>query len=632
MSEEEAFVAAYEAGEVVFFAGAGASFDSEAAMPPALLAASADLFLPDGPTWQPLRDLVLSGPGVAGSAFAGIQPEVFYEHLLTLCEDREVLGLWRVLSARWLATQGAALTPNANHLALAQYGARTGLPVFTTNFDTLFEVAAKSLGIEVSVRLASEGLEEPQPGVLHLYKLHGTIELDGHERLDTLRTTMEGISAVNPPLIATIEHAAQGRVLAFLGYSGCDIDYFPVLAATPRARAPFWFAPPWDQITRDHAERIGARQISRLPSDLFAALHRSWPVHCPGPDVRALLQTLKARMGPHLLGPQKILMLGLCLQSVGCNIEAARVLEDLQAFAAQLGPKDQIAALLLQARVEDCLSVYERSERSAGSAQRALRASSDLGRIEAAAFEVRARYQRSMARQLQIGPSLGYGHRRLDWHPTLLDMLRALLAAVGLGLRFAVDARRLPRPGAEGRSAQVIRAEQAINDHFIMLTGRLVSFMQAFRLLRAPGVRGVLRSLVGALHARAHAAGDYFAYAGAQKYLNRLEGAQTSNGPSETYGLLRDPLNAALVWRDAAVRQLEAGNRDEARVLFRQASNVAQACGSRATALKALVGVAACDGLTEADARMLEVLAPAIEGRGFRRYWKSRLQPFLAGR
>ncbi len=67
MSEEEAFVAAYQAGEVVFFAGAGASFDSEAAMPPAVLAASADLFLPDGPAWQRLRDLVLSGPGVAES-------------------------------------------------------------------------------------------------------------------------------------------------------------------------------------------------------------------------------------------------------------------------------------------------------------------------------------------------------------------------------------------------------------------------------------------------------------------------------------------------------------------------------------------------------------------------------------
>lgn len=632
MSQEEAFVAAYEAGEVVFFAGAGASFDSGAAMPPAVLAASADLFFPDGPAWRPLRDRVLSGRALAGSPFAGIQPEVFYEHLLGLCEDREALGLWRVLSERWLATQGAALSPNANHFALAHYGARTGLPVFTTNFDTLIEAAADRLGLEVSVGLAGEALDEAPPGGLRLYKLHGTVERDGRERLDTLHTTMESISAVNPSLIAAIEQAAQGRALTFLGYSGCDIDYFPVLAATPRARAPFWFAPPWDRVTRDHASRIGARRISRLPSDLFAALHPGWPARCPGPDANALLQTLKTRMGPRLSEPQKILMLGQCLQSVGRNSEAAGVLDVLEACAGQLGARDRIAALLLRARVEDCLSAYERSEQSAGRALAILRASPELDRTDAAAFEVRARYQRGMARQLQIGPALAYGHRRLDWRPPLPDMLGALLTAIGLSLRFAVDARRLPRPGANGRSARTVRAEQAVNDHLVMLTGRLVSFLEGFRILRVPGIRGVLRSLVGALYARAHAAGDYFAYAGAQKYLARLEGAQGLSGPSETYGLLREPLNAALVWRDAAVRRLESGDREAARVLFRRSREAAFACGSRATELKALAGIAACDDLTEADARRLEVIAPAIEGRGFRRYWATRLQPFLSER
>jgi hypothetical protein len=102
---------------------------------------SPDLFLPAGPAFERERNLVLKGTSLPGSDFNGIQPELFYEHLLTLCPDVEMLGLWRALSRLWLARHGAALRPNANHAALARYAERTGLPVFTTNFDTLIEEA-----------------------------------------------------------------------------------------------------------------------------------------------------------------------------------------------------------------------------------------------------------------------------------------------------------------------------------------------------------------------------------------------------------------------------------------------------------------------------------------------------------
>ena len=294
MTAEDDFVAAYRAGEVVFFAGAGASFDSGAVMPPAVLAASADLFLPSGRRFQNDIRAVLQGAGVPGTPLRGIQPEIFYEHLLSLKDDREALGLWRVLEPAWLAAHKARLSPNANHLAIARYSAATGLPVFTTNFDMLFEAAGEALGLTVETLLPGE--PPAAAGALWVFKLHGTISRGGVERLGSLQSTMQAISAVDHQMIDRIREATRGRALAFVGYSGCDIDYFPVLAGLPRAQAPFWFVPPGDALTEEHANQIGARVIRRLPSELFAKLHPGDPPHVKGPNNPGLLNELKRAM------------------------------------------------------------------------------------------------------------------------------------------------------------------------------------------------------------------------------------------------------------------------------------------------------------------------------------------------
>jgi hypothetical protein len=635
----EEFTAAYRAGDVVFFAGAGASFDSKAAMPPAVLSASAELFLPDDPALARLVEEVLQGSGVAGTALRGIQPEIFYEHLLSLCDDRQALALWRILSPRWLKTQNAALAPNANHLALADYAARTGLPIFTTNFDMLFEAAATQLGLPAEVVLPPPNAFGPEidpapaPGRMRLFKLHGSIALAGVERLDSLQTTMQGIAAVNRPMLDLIERVSRGRALVFLGYSGCDIDYFPVLAGLTLDRRPFWFNLGEEPVTRSHAQRIGAREIGDFPSKVFADLHPQFPASAPGPDSGLLLQRLKAEVSVRLTAGQKTLLLAQCLQSMGRSPQAAEILETLDPEAAGLAPADQAAALLLRARIQDCTSQYRQSVDSAEAALRAIGdavAAGSIDAAEAAALEARALYHRAMARQQQIGPSIRYRDARLDWRPGLGDMLTQLASGVVLWLRLATIGKRLARAGKNQPRLAFIRAEHAINDHAMMLLGRIISLLEAFKLQRLPLMTGMLTRLVGGLLERASRTGDYFVYASARKYQRRLRGIDGVDEASETYGLLRDPLNYAIVRRDAGVRYLEQGDRTRAAEEFCSAVDAGLACGSRATALKGLVGLARCGALTSDDVHVLETVGPAIEGAGYERYWASRVLPFLA--
>lgn len=632
------FIAAYRAGEVVFFAGAGASLDSKAAMPPAVLAASAELFLPRGRAYAARVDEVLRGPSVAGSAMAGIQPEVFYEHLLSLCEDRAALSLWKVLSPTWLAAQGAALRPNANHLAIARYAEQSGTPVFTTNFDTLFETAAQDQSIPVETSLTGQHPETHRSasalelGRLRLFKLHGSIEVDGLLRLDSLQTTMQGISAVNQPMIDVIRQACRGRALAFVGYSGCDIDYFPVLAGQEFDQPPFWFTPGGDQVTRDHAARIGARQIDEYPSALFSRLHPEFPERRRGPGVKTLLTRLKAEATVRLTEGQKLLFLALCLHSTGRNQAAGRCLADLTSHGATLTARDEAISLLLRARVQDCTSEYRQSAASAKAALPAIRRAHEAGEIdaaEAAALRARSLYHQGMAAQQQIGPSIRFNDARFDWRPPSIDMLHQLTAGAALWVRLHLLRLRFAKAAASDPRVGFMRAEHAINDHSMLMLGRVIALLETLRIQNAPLVGSTLRGLVVRLQKCASGMGDYFVYAGTLKYERRLGGITDTDHAVETYHLLRDPLNYALVRRDAGAHHLDKGELTLAANEFRAAAEAALACGSRATAVKALVGLASCGTLSSTDADELAQTAPNIEGAGYESFWTGRLRPWL---
>jgi hypothetical protein len=626
------FISAYQAGDLIFFTGAGASYESGAVLPADVLAKAAELFLPSGQAYSEDVRQVLEGKGVPTAPQAGIQPEIFYENLLLVTDDPSGLLLWRALSPEWLASQGERLEPNPNHLAIAAYAARHGLPVFTMNFDTLFETAAKQLGIEPKVVVVRAGNwvppdERREPGVLRLFKLHGSIMTDGRESLDSLATTMQAISAVNQPMIAYLRKLASRRALAFVGYSGSDIDYYPPLAAEGLRISPFWFNPKRDPVAQAHADRVRARVLHELPAALFAQLEPPLGTTRPLDSADAL-----ARLGPtvtlRLTEPQKLYFLALCLHSIGGNEAAVRVLEELGPDHAGLPPRNRPGGLLLRARVEDSIS--------AASAETALRAIAGARRaavIEAAeytALKARALYHLGMARHQQIGPSIHYGDPRVDWRPPPGSLMLALVRGTLLAIRLGWARKRLNRLARGASRVAFIRAEHAINDQRMVMAGSVQTILQSLGALRIAPLRILVERIMKSLLDVASITGDYFTYAHAQKYLNRLRGFSASADAIETYGLLRDPINYALVQRDRAVQSLQRGDRPRAACLFRLALEAALVSGSRATALKSLVGIAVAEGLTEADRQCLLSLRPYLEGAGYRRFWHQRVEPLLA--
>jgi tetratricopeptide (TPR) repeat protein len=635
VATRDEFSASFRAGDVIFFTGAGVSWDSGAVMPPAILKASAELFLPDPRHYPEVRE-VLDARGVAGLPLDGIQPEVFYENLLMVVDDPAALQLWRVLSPLWLESRGAQLQPNINHFAIVTYAARHKLPIFTMNFDVLFERAAEELGVSLEPVVIVPGhgssiLDKDSNGTPRLYKLHGSIMVEGREALGSLGTTMQAISSVNQPMLNFIEQLGDRHALAFVGYSGCDIDYFPLLADKGFHNVPFWFNPLRDPITEAHARRAGARIIYDYPSDILSRLEPGFPSPLRL-NSELLLEDLRDAVSLRLTAEQKLYFLALCLHSIGRNEAAQRILAKLDAQSSALPAENRIGALLLRSRVEDCRSEYWKAAASASSALR----ESDLAyrngqidRTELTAYRARALYHRGMALQQQMGPSIGYGDKRVDWRPGLGSLVRGLLQGGLLSMRLGRARRKLDRSIGVASRVEFIRAQHVINDHAVMFLGRIGTIFEGTGLIRLRLIRAELVRRIARMLKRASTSGDYFCYGHAHKYLNRWGRAGSPVNATEAYGLLRDPLNYALVCRDLGVQKLQGGDARGAANAFREALNASLACGSRATALKSLAGLLATDTLTDADRKKLRDLAPGPEGAGYRKYWAERIAVLL---
>ena len=635
MTALDDFRHAYEAGNLVFLAGAGASFDSGAPMPFAFLQASADAFLPPELTLKPYRDKVLAGSSIGGSEFQGIQPEVFYEQLLALQPGAEALNLWRALSPVWLSAHGITLAPNPNHLAMARYAERTGIPLFTTNFDDLFEKAAadsKHLQVHLpghdkdAARAFAEG--GLTPGELALFKLHGSIIVDGRESLDSLRTTMVSITASNSAVLGALERLLRNRRLVLVGYSGSDIDIYPALADFGAGEPPFWFDPQGDSLTAMHADRLGAVRLNSFPMEILRSLEPStaaWTLP-PAVDYAPHLAALASEGRDLLSDAPKSLLLARCLHSVGYNADAEDLLSAGRNHLHNVLSSHQRALCdLTLARVQDCTSRYEDSLAAAQAASRAIDeavATGDLQPFRAQALRIRALYQVAQSRQQAIGPMIRLGDPRVDWRPANPVLARSILAGVIDGLRLAWMARGLRAGrGAAPDEGGATRALHAIDDHWLLILGRVVSAADGVNALRFPPLRATLTWFARRLQDVADRRGDYFAFAGAQKYIDRLERRFADGSAGRTFKLLRDPLNFALAKRDEGQEALRQGGTEgapAARACFEAAREAAQACGSPATELKALVGLVAAGEPVSTDT--LAGVGRRIQGDGYARY------------
>lgn len=205
---------------VVFFVGSGVSCSSCLPSAEEILRGTCQKLLPSLSEEQ--MEWILNG-----------QPEVVYSILLECChQDAACLDMWNCLSpANWKGEY----RPEANfeHCFIAAYSMRAGVPIFTVNYDTMFEDACEKLGLKKGTDYAvvTECAQiDSSKDVLYICKLHGDIGGIG-DCIDPsiFKTTMAEITKKNGPWLDYLFRLMETKHLCFAGYSGRDIDYYPLL-------------------------------------------------------------------------------------------------------------------------------------------------------------------------------------------------------------------------------------------------------------------------------------------------------------------------------------------------------------------------------------------------------------------
>jgi len=317
--------------KAMFFAGSGISIPSGVPAADAIIRASKSIFLPKNP--------------LAESIVRRIQPEKFYERLLELTHgDRKRLALWKAVAQPF--------EPNFNHYFLVQYSVFVGAPLFTTNFDTLFEEAAKRMSIDVNPLDRTSDFAKPLDSEkLNLVKLHGTIGSD--KNLASIYTTTTEISRFNPSVIDFIQSQMESRALTIVGYSGRDLDHFPFIvekSKDPKVTV-YWINRFAHKKRIDYQNALsigsaGARIIFSYPNKYLKSLRFSEKhnldqlphdvgiekIQLAKKAARREMWRLKkeALEGLEWGGAQKLLFLGSLLEAIGRYRPSQSILEELK--------------------------------------------------------------------------------------------------------------------------------------------------------------------------------------------------------------------------------------------------------------------------------------------------------------
>lgn len=254
------FVDAYRSKRLIFFAGSGISYASGLPSADQIVRRTARAVLSNTDNDKLLSPLLQ------------IQPELFYESLIAISGDRRCLGIWAALHRATQIHYGIRCTYNSVHEVLVNYSHTAGVPVVTTNFDTMFEDAAKALGIRYRVYRPHDLppiISAVTANILPICKIHGSVETEsGKFDASALWTTATEISTFNRPWITYLEEIARQFNFCFVGYSGRDIDIFPHLAKAAGAgsKQSYWI----DRCKADEPAEINAKKAS-------AHLLRTWP-------------------------------------------------------------------------------------------------------------------------------------------------------------------------------------------------------------------------------------------------------------------------------------------------------------------------------------------------------------------
>ncbi|MHB9131343.1 MAG: SIR2 family protein [Armatimonadota bacterium] len=171
-----------------------------------------------------------------------ILPELYYEILEELF-GREILEVWQCLTfwERHPALQSFPLGPTLSHYVLLYLAWKSRLPLITPNYDTLFETAARRVGLSPHVFTPGGRFScAVQKHEIAIWKIHGSV--CPVETSDQVYSTLRMITISNEVMLQTLRSVVQEKEagLFLIGYSGRDIDFYPFLCSWPWNEPLYW--------------------------------------------------------------------------------------------------------------------------------------------------------------------------------------------------------------------------------------------------------------------------------------------------------------------------------------------------------------------------------------------------------
>lgn len=621
-------------GNVFFFAGSGVSYLSNMPSAGKVLFETARFFLPQEEEFKAAREKVISDAN-----HYSIQPEVFYENLLYLINSVEVLSLWQCLSPLYLRQHNYPHLPNINHLYIAAYSASNLVPIFTTNFDCLFEEAAEELKVPYRVILPYTGTEKEvidafqngraEKNTAYIFKLHGSISSSNGNPAGSLRTTMNSISRVNFPVIDFIQQLCSQKHIVFVGYSGRDIDYFPEIKKRTLSMRPFWVDKFQDTATKNNCAYIDAVAVHCYPNELFAdikpRLNRDVPVISPQAveeifeDLKLTLRT-KFKLGQE----EKRLLLGCLIKEIGDYKSSYALLLTLYRNNA-FSSKNRVILLINLSRLAHENSKYESCLFFAREALEVIRRAPNLDD-----YLVSVLSQISESRRMLIAndtlflESFNY-----------LPFLKAIASFSFNMLRM----RRRIRNARTGDGQSVVEVF-AIHDsiehkiRFIaLLQAFLIRVIDKYRLPIWAQAKRYLEKTWEKVRLECFLEGYSHGVANTFKFETRINWRLDELEEGEhIYDLTAYETGKGLAFRNRAEALFKNGDYAGAKEFFYDFFNSGISSGNNLNAVKALLGVARCNQalavkplLADEELETLKDLMSRVEGRNWQRHFSRTL-------
>lgn len=245
--DDPALMKSLRAGRIVFFAGARISMDSGLPEAMGLIEPVARHYFPnkivevdEQPALNPEGVPGTENPLVFGR---DILPEELYSILLGhLPEEDKKADCVRMFGClRPSENHEYYPQPNFVHRFIVLYSYVHGVPVFTVNFDPMFELACEQQGLPYRAYSFrdKEAYEKDCAGggggAVRICKVHGSVGLSDATPPDhrMIKTTAEAISN-DDGWADLITGLMRDHDLAFAGYSGRDVDFYPAIHAVAR--------------------------------------------------------------------------------------------------------------------------------------------------------------------------------------------------------------------------------------------------------------------------------------------------------------------------------------------------------------------------------------------------------------